>query len=178
MGELVRDHVVGLGEINEDAAVAVAIGHLVAVPERIVVFDTVVYRRHQRLAGVVDRIAAKQVLVKVGDGARFYQRALGRGIGRSGRHRRARQRRAVVAVVNGHRRRRDGRYTAREHRTGGGGHLAMRCSDLAPMLLELRRVGEGFALLPRQLLVLGEAFKHIRGNDEALARHMDLHLDN
>ena len=58
VGELVAEHVHGLGEPVERLAVTVAEDQLPAVPERVVVVALVVHRRHHRRACVVVGVAA------------------------------------------------------------------------------------------------------------------------
>ena len=101
--ELMADHVIALREVDEDRIVAVAIEHLRAVPHRIVEPVAVMDGRHHRHAGIVDGIAIKHGLVEVGDLACFVEGAFGRRLAGVSRiaHRRARQRLAVLAIIDG-----------------------------------------------------------------------------
>jgi hypothetical protein len=65
VSELVRVDVEGAGEGDELRAVAVAVDHLRAVPEGVVVAHRVMCRRLDRGAGVVVRVAGVHVLVVV-----------------------------------------------------------------------------------------------------------------
>jgi hypothetical protein len=69
MGQFMRDDVQRGGETLENHAVAVAINHLPAVPEGIVVFLTVMDRRDQCFPGIVHGLASKYPIVEVPGGA-------------------------------------------------------------------------------------------------------------
>src|SRR5664280_1795952 len=65
VGQLVADHVDSLGEALEDLPVAVAVHHLSAVPEGVVVAPLVMDGGDERHAAVVDRVAAEDVVIEV-----------------------------------------------------------------------------------------------------------------
>ncbi len=100
VGELVPDHVVAEREVEEDLAVAIAIGHLRAVPEGVVVFYAVMDRGDQRHVIAVDRIALEDVPIEFGDILGFDIGALDRAVGRRARigHLHPRQRRRMMTI--------------------------------------------------------------------------------
>jgi hypothetical protein len=62
------DNVQRAGETLKNHAVAIAIHHLLAVPERIVVLLTEMNRGNERLPMIVDRLASKYVIIKTPGG--------------------------------------------------------------------------------------------------------------
>src|SRR5579883_65428 len=102
--------IVSLGEVDEDVAITIAISHLSAIPECVVVFNAVMDRRDERHASVVDRVSTKQLLVKVDDSRRLDEGPLRCRIRRRSGvgYRGTRQRGAVMTIEN-----RDGRRTSR-----------------------------------------------------------------
>ena len=96
------DDVIRLREVDENLAIAIAIGHLGAIPEGVVVILVIVDGRHERHSEVIKRIAAKAGLIKNGNGGRLVKgslyglagRCLGAGDGASG------QRRRILAIID------------------------------------------------------------------------------
>ena len=80
VGQLVADDVIRFGEVSEDLTVAVPVGHLGAIPEGVVVAHTVVNRRHQCHAGIVNRVAAKAFPVEINHGVGRIERAFRRHV--------------------------------------------------------------------------------------------------
>lgn len=106
MRQLMSDDLVSAREVDEDAAVAIAIKHLRSVPLGVVEFRTEMDRRHHCHPLIVDRAAVEDVLVEFGDARRFVECAFRRRIGGGlrVRHRRARQALRMLAIIDGYQR--------------------------------------------------------------------------
>src|SRR5882757_2905497 len=100
------DDVVSVREVDDDAAVAIAINHLRSVPQGVVELRSVMDRRHHCHPVIVDRVAVEDVLIELGDARRFVECAFRRWIGGAPRvrHRRARRGLRMLAIIDGHRR--------------------------------------------------------------------------
>ncbi len=60
---------------SEDLAVPVSVRHLGAIPEGVVVVHAVVNRRHQRHAGIVNRVPSEALPIEIDDIAGGIERA-------------------------------------------------------------------------------------------------------
>src|SRR5262249_7657328 len=69
MGQLMADHVNRLCKALEDDPIAVAVYHLAAIPEGIIVLLAVMHAGIEPHAAVVDGVAAVLLLVKIVGGA-------------------------------------------------------------------------------------------------------------
>src|ERR1700722_8651335 len=74
------DYVVRHGKIHKQLPVAIAVDHLTAVPEGVVVFVSVVHRGDERLSVPVDGIPTETILIELGDTSRLVECILGGGI--------------------------------------------------------------------------------------------------
>src|SRR5271154_3017242 len=168
------DNVIGLREVEEDLAVPISVGHLRAIPEGVVVAHAVVNRRHQRHAGIVNRVPVKALPIEIDDAPGGIERAFRRDVHAfTGiRDRRAGQRPSVFAVVD--RDRRDRReYTGNLERGDPAGkktdldRLGLGVSQSSPRFLDRDTIAHGLSRLDRDRFVFGEPAQDTWWNDEA-----------
>lgn len=99
VSELVSNHVGRLPKVDKDVLVAIAMDHLLAVPERVLVIPAVIQAGRQVHAAVVDRVSPENGPVKVGDLPCSIEHGLKTdGASRWVGHRTARQRGSVSAI--------------------------------------------------------------------------------
>ena len=171
MGQLVANHIIAAGEIDEDVAVAIAVDHLAAVPERVIVIGAVVHRRQQRHARAIDRIAPEGCRVErrdlPGGGERLLDRCIRRGSGVGNRQ--AGQRLAVVQVIDQDAGRCGQAYRQTRLAMNLGREIARFVAHAAKRPVDAQCGAEVGAHGVRQRAILGQLFQDAFGNDVAMA---------